>query len=90
MTSDKIKNSPVLKSFLSYGISLALAVIFLYIAFHGVNISEVMDIVSNASVLWMVVFTVLVFLGHLIRALRWKVILNSVKPNISFKHLFSA
>ncbi|MCH6574434.1 MAG: flippase-like domain-containing protein, partial [Bacteroidetes bacterium] len=90
MTSDRINNSSVLKSFLSYGISLSLAVIFLYIAFHGVNISEVMDIVSNASVLWMVVFALTVFLGHVIRALRWKVILNSVKPNTSFKHLFGA
>ena len=90
MTSDRIKNSPVLKSFFSYGISLALAVIFLYIAFYGVNLSEVMVIVSNASVLWMVLFAITVFLGHIIRALRWKVILNSVKPNISFKHLFSA
>jgi uncharacterized protein (TIRG00374 family) len=90
LTSDRIKNSPVLKSFLSYGISLALAVIFLYIAFHGVNISEVMDIVSNASVLWVVVFAMSVFLGHVIRALRWKVILNSVKPNTSFKNLFGA
>ena len=90
MTSDRIKNTSVLKAFLSYGISLALAVIFLYIAFYGVNFSEVMDVVSNASVLWMVVFTISILLGHVIRALRWKVILNSVKSNTSFKHLFGA
>ena len=90
MISGRIKNSSVLKAFLSYGISLALAGIFLYIAFYGVNFGEVMDVVSNASVLWMVVFAITVFLGHVIRALRWKVILNSVKPNTSFKHLFGA
>ncbi len=49
-----------------------------------------MVIVSNASVLWMVLFAITVFLGHIIRALRWKVILNSVKPNTSFKNLFGA
>jgi hypothetical protein len=38
----------------------------------------------------MIVFAITVFLGHVIRALRWKVILNSVKPNTSFKHLFGA
>ena len=90
MTSDKIKTSKFVKAFLNYGISSILAGIFLYIAFHGVNISEVMDIVANASVLWIVVFALSVFLGHVIRALRWKVILNSVKPNTSFKHLFGA
>lgn len=90
MTSDKIKNSSVLKAFFSYGISLALAGMFLYIAFYGVNFSELMDVVSNASVLWMILFTITVFLGHMIRALRWKVILNSVKSNTSFKNLFGA
>ena len=90
MISGRIKNSSLLKAFLNYGISLALAGIFLYIAFYGVNFGEVMDVVSNASVLWMVVFAITVFLGHVIRALRWKVILNSVKPNTSFKHLFGA
>jgi uncharacterized protein (TIRG00374 family) len=90
LTSDRLKNSSLLQAFLSYGISLALAGIFLYIAFHGVNFSEVMDVVSNASVLWIVVFIITVFLGHVIRALRWKVILNSVKPNASFKNLFGA
>jgi uncharacterized protein (TIRG00374 family) len=90
LTSDRLKNSSFLKAFLSYGLSLALAVIFLYIAFYGVNFNEVLNVVSHASVLWLFVFIITVFLGHIIRALRWKVILNSVKPNASFKNLFGA
>lgn len=90
MTSDKIKNSPLLRAFFKYGFSLVLAAIFLYIAFYDVNLGEVMDLVSNASILWIVIFSLTFFLGHIIRTLRWKVILNSVKPNTSFKHLFGA
>lgn len=90
MTSDRLKNTSLLQAFLSYGISLALAGMFLYIAFHGVNFSEVMNVVSNAYVFWMIMFIITVFLGHVIRALRWKVILNSVKPDASFKNLFGA
>jgi hypothetical protein len=90
LTSDRLKNSSFLKAFLSYGLSLALAVIFLYIAFYGINFNEVLNVVSHTSVLWLFVFIITVFLGHIIRALRWKVILNSVKPNASFKNLFGA
>jgi glycosyltransferase 2 family protein len=90
LTLDKIKNSPVLKAFLNYGISLILAVVFLYIAFYDVNLGEVFDLVSNASLFWIAIFTITVFLGHIIRAVRWKVILNSVKPNASLKNLFGA
>jgi len=90
LTSDRLKNSSLLKASFSYLISLALAGIFLYIAFHGVNFTEVLNVVSNASVLWLFVFIITIFLGHIIRALRWKVILNSVKPNASFKNLFGA
>lgn len=90
LTSDNTKNSKIFKSFLNYGMSLTLAVIFLYIAFYNVNFGEVLNVVSKASILWIIIFTVSVLLGHVIRAVRWKVILNSVKPNASFKNLFGA
>lgn len=90
MTLDNEKNSNILKSILNYGLSLTLAVIFLYIAFYNVNFGEVLKLASEASIGWMVLFIVSVFLGHVIRAIRWKVILNSVKPDASFKNLFGA
>ena len=90
MTSDSVKNSPILKALFNYGISAALAVIFLYIAFYNVNLGEVIDLVSHASIFWIIIFTCSVFLGHIIRAVRWKVILNTIKPDASLKHLFGA
>ena len=90
MTSDKVQSSPYLKAFLNYGISAALAVIFLYIAFYNVNLGEVIDLVSGASLFWIIIFIVSVFIAHIIRAIRWKVILHTIKPDASLKNLFGA
>ncbi len=90
MTSAKIKNSPAFKIIFNYGLSIVLAVVFLYIAFYDVNMGEVFALVSDASLFWIGVFIVSVLSGHLVRALRWKVILHSVKPDAKFKHLFGA
>ena len=90
MTLDKVKTSPIIKAFVNYGISAALAIIFLYIAFHNVNLEEVIDLVSGASIIWIMVFTCSVFIGHIIRAVRWKVIMHTIKPDASLKNLFGA
>ena len=90
MTSDKLQNTSIYKSIFNYGISAALAVIFLYIAFHNVNLGEVIDLVSGASIFWIIIFTVSVFMAHIIRAIRWKVILHTLKPDASLKNLFGA
>ena len=90
MTSDRVKNSPILKALFNYGISAALAIVFLYIAFHNVNLPEVIDLVSHASIIWIIIFICSVYLGHIIRAVRWKVILNTIKPDASLKHLFGS
>lgn len=90
MTSDKIKNHPFLKALLNYGISAILAILFLYIAFYDVDLGEVLNLTSQASVFWIIIFIISFYAGNVIRTLRWKVILHSVKPDVSFKHLFGA
>ncbi len=75
---------------LNYGISIILAVVFLYIAFYNVDFSEVLNIVSHANLLWVFIFITVTMLGHYFRALRWKYILNSVKPNTSMTNLFGS
>jgi len=80
----------VFKAFLNYGISIVLAVIFLYIAFYDVNFGEVLNLTSHASIFWIAVFIISFYAGHIVRTLRWKVILHSVKPDASFKHLFGS
>ena len=90
MTLDNIKNFPLLKVVLNYGLSIILAVVFLYIAFYNVDFGEVLNLVSQASLFWIAVFMVSILFGHVVRAVRWKVIIHSVKPDAKFKYLFGA
>lgn len=84
------KKSNKFKHILKYLLSIILAVVFLYIAFIDVDFKEVLHIVSNASIVWILIFIVVMMSSHYVRALRWKVILNSVKPDTSIKNLFGA
>lgn len=75
---------------INYGISIILAVVFLYIAFYNVDFNEVLNIVSHANLFWVLIFIIVTMLGHYFRAVRWKYILNSVKPNTSMTNLFAS
>ena len=90
MTSDKKSKFGKFGLIFNYSISIILAVVFLYIAFYDVDFSEVLNIVSHANILWVFIFIAVTMLGHYFRAIRWKYILNSVKPNTSMKNLFGS
>ena len=90
MISDEPKRLPALRGIINYIISIALTIVFLYIAFHDVNFSDVLEIISGASIFWIVIFIIGNLAGHYVRALRWKVILNSVKPDAKMKNLFGS
>ena len=90
MTSDNRKKLPALRGILNFLFSVGLAALFLYLAFADVNFGEVMELVSQASVIWIIIFSVPILLGHYIRALRWKYILYSVKPDVKMWNLFGA
>ena len=81
---------PTFKSSIKYLMSFALSAVFLYIAFYDVNFGQVMQRVEQASIFWIIVFIAALLLSHLLRAIRWKVILSSVKPDAKLKNLFGA
>ncbi len=64
--------------------------IFLYFAFKNVDVEDVFGYISNASLFWIVIFIIVNLFSHFVRAVRWKVILHSVKPDTSIKNLFGA
>jgi glycosyltransferase 2 family protein len=70
--------------------SLLLTFVFLFIAFKGVNFSNILFYISRASITWILVLILLLLLSHLIRAYRWKIIIASVKPDASIINLFGA
>ena len=90
MTSDNIQKKFHIKGILNFLLSIVLAVILLYIAFHDADFNQILNIVSHASILWIVVLSVVFLLSHFVRAIRWKIILNSVKSNTSIKNLFGS
>jgi uncharacterized protein (TIRG00374 family) len=90
LTSDNKKISGNLKRVINYSLSFILAFLFLYFAFRGVNFLNVLEYLKHSSILWIVIFIVSQFTSHFLRAVRWKVILRSAKPNVSIKHLFGS
>ncbi len=90
MTSANENKLITIRSVINFILSVALAAVFVYIAFFNVNFSDVLFHVNQANIVWAIIFALLVLLGHLIRALRWKFILNSVKPDVKVKNLFAA
>jgi uncharacterized protein (TIRG00374 family) len=80
----------MIRKALGYFLPVALMIIFLYIAFKDVDIEESFDRIALLSVPWLFLFVGVFFFSHYLRALRWKYILNSVKPNTEIKNLFGA
>ncbi len=79
-----------MKKILKYLFSLILSAVFLYIAFLNVNFSQVIEYISHASIGWILILICVMLLSHYLRALRWKIILRSVKKDTSIKYLFGA
>ena len=75
---------------INYSLSFILTGIFLYIAFHNVDFREVLRVVSRSSIFWVLAYLCIYLFAHFVRAVRWKIILNSVKPDTSLMNLFGA
>lgn len=89
MTSDKKKKSPI-KKLLGYITPIVLTLVFLYFTFKDVNLQEALNMIASGSVLWFIIFILSFFISHIVRALRWKVMLRSAKPDTSMLYLLGA
>ncbi len=63
---------------------------FLFLTFRNVDLDEVITIITDSSMSWFAIFTVSFFISHIVRAIRWKVMLNSVKKDTSLLYLIGA
>lgn len=89
MTSADKKKSRI-REIVSFNLSIILSLGLLYYAFTGVDLTNLWEIISSASIFWVIVFAFLTVFAHYLRALRWKFILSSVKPEVKVKNLFSS
>ncbi len=90
MISDNKERHIAKRDIINFVLSLILTAVFLYIAFYDVDFGEVLATASRASVFWMLIFVIVLLSSHYLRAVRWKVIISSVKPDAQMKNLFGS
>jgi glycosyltransferase 2 family protein len=77
------------RTIIRYSISFLLALSFLYLAFRGVNLSELWESIKCANYWWVAMLIPLNILMNWFRAERWKHLLAPIKSPISKRSLFS-
>jgi glycosyltransferase 2 family protein len=90
LTSGNKNNYAQLKRALNIALPILLSIIFLYIAFYNSDLNKVFSLVSHPSLFWIIIFIISTLFSHLLRAIRWKIILHSVKKDVSIKNSFGA
>jgi len=71
-------------------VSFVLTVVFLWIAFRGVDPADLVASLRDANYWWILGNFLALMLSHLLRALRWRYMLYPIKPDIGLRNLFSA
>ncbi len=78
------------KTILKYGISLILLVISIYLTVDGINFSKLYSAILEIDYFWVLAPLPIVVLSHLMRAIRWKLLLSPFHEAKSTLNLFSA
>lgn len=89
MTSDNIHKKGIRKYF-GVVFTVILAFVFLFAAFSNVDFSETFNNIKELSIGWFLLFIFFFFLSHFLRAVRWQVMIKSVKEKTSIINLFGA
>jgi uncharacterized protein (TIRG00374 family) len=82
--------SPRLKTITRSILSILFAGVFLYLAFRNVRLGDLWNSLKEVHYGWVLVFVVVSLLSHMVRAVRWKIFLNPLKADTSYRNLFSA
>ncbi|MCC6396283.1 MAG: flippase-like domain-containing protein [Bacteroidetes bacterium] len=90
MTPDPVSpKSSRARTLLKYGLSAGIAGLFLYLAFRGTNFDELFVSLREANYLWLILGFLFMLTSHVVRALRWRYMLEPVKSKIALRNLFS-
>lgn len=82
--------SPRLKTISRSVLSILFAGVFLYLAFRNVRLGDLWNSLREVHYGWIVLFVIVSLLSHIVRAVRWKIFLNPLKADTSYRNLFSA
>lgn len=78
------------KTILKYGVSLILLVISIYLTVDGIDFKKLYSAILNIDYFWVIAPLPIVVLSHLMRAIRWKLLLSPFHKANSVLNLFSA
>jgi len=79
-----------IKTILRYVISGLLTLVFLYIAFKGIDLDKFLSSLARAQYVWLLSMIPILLLSNVFRAWRWKYMMEHLKSNLSMRNLFSA
>ena len=77
------------RNIFQYLLSFLIALVFLYLAFQGVKLSDLWESLKSANYWWVSLLIPINILANWVRALRWADLLSPIKSNISKRNLFS-
>ena len=78
------------KTVLKVVLSLGLAAFFFWSAFRTVNIDQVINILSQSDLVWLLASPTFIILANFPRAWRWKILMKPVLPDTSTGKVFMA
>jgi glycosyltransferase 2 family protein len=89
LTSDRTHNNQLAKV-VGYSFPVILTVLFLLFAFKGIDLNASFHLITHSSFTAIILYVIVFFLSHYIRAIRWNLMLESVKKDASLGHLFGS
>jgi len=72
-----------------YLLTVLLTVVLLYLSFRGADPEALLAAITAADFGWLLLMFLLLMISHSLRALRWRYLLDPIKPGIGFRNLFS-
>ncbi|MEW6509346.1 MAG: lysylphosphatidylglycerol synthase transmembrane domain-containing protein [Bacteroidota bacterium] len=74
---------------LRYALSAGLTIFFLWVAFGGTDVDQLILAIRGANYWWIGAMVACLLLSHLVRAWRWRYLLEPIKRGIRIRNLFS-
>ncbi|MFC4212080.1 lysylphosphatidylglycerol synthase transmembrane domain-containing protein [Pedobacter lithocola] len=79
-----------LKSVLKYLFLFCMGIGILYLAFKDQNLGQIWAEIKNANFLWVALSAISVWIAHVLRALRWRMLFHSINYNVTFWNTYHA
>ena len=84
------KNNNHLTKFVGYSLPFLVTILFLYLAFKNIDLKASFGLILHSSITAIFLYIVVYFTSHIARAIRWKYMIKTIKPDVSFFHLFGS